>query len=233
MSCNYCGRYGQCDTIFTQELYQLKTSTEKQLNELKTSTEQQLNELKTIIAELQKKNSRLTELQEVIMADKSFKDFTINVGKKVFKVHKALFAASVPTVFQMLKDNPDAEQLNLCDISESTFQVVYDFVYNETLPTAEANNFEIFAAATRLKIDTLAATAAAHLIATMNVENSFERLVLGNKFDHIEISKKAFEIIRTKIFPDRKLDDDLAKQTEKLKKIIEAKKKLDKEFEGM
>ncbi|KAG5683587.1 hypothetical protein PVAND_012860 [Polypedilum vanderplanki] len=168
-----------------------------------------------------------------IIRDSTFKDFTINVGKSSFKVHKMLFAAHSSTLAEIFKTNPDAQELNLCDIPESTFKAVHNFIYNEQLPD-NVNHFEVFAAAAKLKIDNLVKIVSTHILANINEENAFEILTIGNKFDQDNLRKKAFETIQDKIFPDRKLNEKLAKQPEKLKKLIDsaqALNELKKQFE--
>jgi hypothetical protein len=167
-----------------------------------------------------------------ILADDTFKDFTINVGGTSFKVHKLLFAARSQILREMFKNNPEAVELNLRDIPESTFKSVHDFIYNNQL-SPDANCLEVFSAASMLKIDDLTMTAAGKLLSKIDESNAFEVLVLSNKFEHEQLRQKAFEIIRTKIFPDRKFDDELMRQPEKLKKLIESKRRLDMDFEEM
>jgi hypothetical protein len=60
-----------------------------------------------------------------------------------------------------------------------------------------------------------------------------EVLVISNKFEHHQLQQKAFEIIRTKIFPDRKLSDELMKQPEKLRSIIMTKRRLEEELNNL
>ncbi|KAG5669128.1 hypothetical protein PVAND_017024 [Polypedilum vanderplanki] len=164
-----------------------------------------------------------------IFADPDFKDFTIKVGESSFKIHKILFAARSSTLAEIFKNNPEAQELNLRDISESIFKAVHDFIYKNQLPE-DANYIEIFAAAARLKIDDLMKISAENLQENVDEKNAFEILLLSNKFDHDQMRQKSFEFIQNKIFPHRKLDAELAKQPEKLKKLIDAKNKLDQEF---
>jgi hypothetical protein len=56
---------------------------------------------------------------------------------------------------------------------------------------------------------------------------------VSNKFEHDQLQQKAFEIIRTKIFPDRKLNDELMNQPEKLRTIIMAKRRLETDLENL
>ncbi|KAG5667542.1 hypothetical protein PVAND_015521 [Polypedilum vanderplanki] len=214
--CYYCGI-----EVELPEQYQQYYNENNQLTE----------ELKTVKKELQQlkdENPIFNDIKK-ILSDPDFKDFTINVGQSSFKVHKTLFAARSATLAEIFKNNPDAQELNLKDIPESIFKAVHDFVYNNQLPEDENSFIEIFAAAARLKIEDLIKRTSAEILTKIDVKNAFEILVLSNKFDHEQMRQKSFKIIQRKIFPNRKLDAELAKQPEKLKKLIEMKTKLDKE----
>ncbi|KAG5669347.1 hypothetical protein PVAND_017235 [Polypedilum vanderplanki] len=164
-----------------------------------------------------------------IFADAAFKDFTINVGESSFKIHKVLFAAKSQTLSEIFKNNPEVQELNLNDISEVAFKAMYDFIYGEEL-AKDANHIEVFAAAARFKIDDLKENAGKFLLDNINENNAYNVLVLSNKFNHEELRKKAFKVIQDKIFLDRKLNENLAKEHQKLKELIDVKKLFEQKF---
>jgi hypothetical protein len=195
------------------------------------ATEPLARENEALKAEIEVLNGKLNAL-EGIFADDVFKDFTINVGEASFKVHKTLFIARSSTLAEILRKNPEAEELNLQDIPEDTFQAIHDFIYTSKLPEG-VNNMEVFAAAGRLKIENLKEVAAEHLLSHIDETNAYDVLVFGNKFAHDELIKKAFEVIKVKIFKDHNLRAELAEQPEKLKELIDAKRKIDREYEEL
>lgn len=210
-----------------RELEQENKKLQAQNLKLSTSIVEKENKIQQVV----KENERLKNLEKVV-TDPAFKDFTINVDESSFRVHKLLFAGRSETLAEILKNNPEAQELNLRDIPEETFKAVHDFVYTNQLK--ENSNFvEVFSAANRLKIKDLVNAVAARLIISIDLKNSLEILILSNKFDHQQLREKAFLFIKNQIFPDRKLDDELEKQPEKLRKLIEMKRELDDEFKSL
>ncbi|KAG5668067.1 hypothetical protein PVAND_016023 [Polypedilum vanderplanki] len=201
----------------------------EQNEKIKTLEEQiQLQVLK--ISKLEKDNWRLTKQLDVIMAEPTLKDFTIQIEDRIFNVHKTLFASQSPVIAEMLKNNPDVQELKLKDLKVPIFEVIYEFIIHGKLPGIEADHLENYAAANRLKIDELSKISEKYLLDKINENNTLEILVLSNKFKNDALEQKSFKIIQSKFFPERKLNNELAKQPEKLKKLIEAKMILEKEF---
>ena len=60
---------------------------------------------------------------------KKFKDFSIKIEDREFKVHKFLLAARSPTLAEMIKNNPDADELQLVDISVEIFEKILKYLY--------------------------------------------------------------------------------------------------------
>ncbi|KAG5668068.1 hypothetical protein PVAND_016024 [Polypedilum vanderplanki] len=203
---------------------------QREFNEQNNTKRKILQRLSSENLRLQKESLRLAELMK-IFADEDFKDFTLKVGESSFKIHKTLFAARSSTLAEIFKDI-EGDFCELGDITEESFKIIYDFIYTEKFPS-DAKYFEIFEAANDLKIEDLIQITADYLLENINEENSLEILILSNKYEHEELRKTAFEILSKKYFPDRKLEEDLALQPEKLMKLIEAKQKLEKEFENL
>ncbi|KAG5667556.1 hypothetical protein PVAND_015535 [Polypedilum vanderplanki] len=221
------------NTILRKERQNLKSENERLQSSLRNQEiliKNQRENLKTL-QEKRKIDPSVNEIKR-ILNDPAFKDFTINVGESSFKVHKILFAARSATLNEIFKNNPEAEELNLRDIPESTFKVIYDFIYNNRL-SDNANYIEVITAAIRLKINDLIEIAPSTLLNKIDEKNACDVLVLSNKINNEKLRQKAFEIIQIKIFPERKLADELAKQPEKLKALIDVKKKFDEEFENL
>ncbi|KAG5668341.1 hypothetical protein PVAND_016284 [Polypedilum vanderplanki] len=194
--------------------------------------EEKIEKMSIDIEKLKEENLRLNLLMEIVVAESSFKEFTINVGKTSFKIDKILFASQSTRLAEIFRDYPEAKEFKLEDTSEKTFQNVFDFICTNEIPE-NANLIELFVAANRLKIHTLIKAVAEILIENIDESNSFEILVIANRFNHDKLREKAFENIKTKIFPFKSLDENLAKQPEKLRNMIEMKRKIDQEFENL
>jgi hypothetical protein len=150
-----------------------------------------------------------------------FKDFLITIGDQQFKVHKFLLTARSPTLAELLKNNPEVENLNLVDISVEIFEIILKFLYTDELPDDDGTNFlHLFAAAGKLKIKKLLNFAASKICNQITLENAFEILTLSNKFEHEQLRKNAFAGVKRK-YPDIGFKDDCAAKPEKVAKLIE------------
>lgn len=164
----------------------------------------------------------LKDLNKFFTVD-DFKDFTIKVGSKDFKIHKLIFMARSATFADMIKNNPDADELALTDVSVEVFESILEFVYTDKLPNNPGNAREIFAAARKLEMASLMELLVNELEEEENLNFLFEIFNLGAKFERQELKLKAFEGIK-KQFPDAELKDGLLEDPENLKALIEAKK---------
>lgn len=133
----------------------------------------------------------------------------------------------------MIKNNIDAECLNLTDISTDIFRIILKFIYTDELPQSDTINFvHFFAAAGRLKIKKLKKFAANKLIDNLTEKNAIEMLFLANKYDDETLRQNSFNEIK-KILSDVKISDDLAMEPEKLKKLLAVKKEKDEMMKMM
>jgi len=184
-------------------------------------------------------NILFKDIQTFIQTD-TFKDFRIQIDDQEFPVHKFLLAARSPTLAEILKNNPEVENLNLVDISVEIFEIILKFLYTDELPGDDGTNFlHLFAAAGKLRIQELKNYAATKLIDNIEEENVLEVLNLSNKYEHEELRQKSFEQIK-KNYPKIIFKDKWESETEIVTKIIEvfkkkeeAIKKLEEEFENV
>lgn len=170
------------------------------------------------------------DLEAFLIRDEDFKDFTIKIENSEFKIHKILFVARSETFAEMIKENPDADELILQDIPVEIFEEILKFLYTDETPKNPENAREIFSAAGKLKIKKLKEISSKILIEELENENKLSELWkifnLGVKFEHEEMKLKAFEEIK-KNFPDKNLSESLMDDLEKFNKIIKAKLMLD------
>ena len=216
-------------------------------NYLKKSIEK-MQDLKTELKFEKQKSSYITSKYEkciysdveAYIQDKSTKDFSIQIDDFEFPVHKFLLAARSPTLAEVLKNNPEVENLKLVDISVEIFEIILKYFYTDELPGDDGTNFlHLFAAAGKLKIENINDFAATNLFDQINSENATEILNLSNKYEHDELKIKAFDEIKKK-YPKIKFKNDWASDVEKVGKIIEAfqkkedlVRKAEEEFEGL
>lgn len=159
-----------------------------------------------------------------------FKDFTIIVDSKEFKVHKLIFMARSPYFAEFIRKNPGEDKLVLTDIQVEIFESILNFVYTDQPPTNAKHARDIFIAAGTLKIESLVKFSAKILIKRMKGEENLKALLenfnLGVNLNYEKLKLMAFEEIK-KHFEGRMLRNDLMDDPEKLKKLIEAKELLE------
>ncbi|KAL7013207.1 hypothetical protein ACKWTF_015262 [Chironomus riparius] len=153
--------------------------------------------------------------------EESTKDFKIIIGSHEFTVHKFLLAARSPTLAELLRNNPKAEDLKLSDVSADNFEIILKFLYTDEIPCDERTDFMLlFAAAGKLKIQELKNHAAEKVISQIDEDNALKILYEASKYEHDKLARAAFEKIKKK-YPRMHFKDKWMKQPEKLQKILE------------
>jgi hypothetical protein len=189
--------------------------------------EQKIAELEAVTAV-----TSLTTDTKAYLADDDLKDFTLMLDHQQIKIHKMVFAARSSVFANMIKNNPEAVELKLTDISMATLAEVLEFVYTDTVPNDEQRLMEVFLAAEKLDIKALKRAIAAKLNELLTDENAFDLLAFAVKHEIEELKAKSTEKIQ-KMFPDTKFKVDLVEQCEELKKIAEMKRKMSEMAENL
>ncbi|KAG5670628.1 hypothetical protein PVAND_000876 [Polypedilum vanderplanki] len=157
------------------------------------------------------------------MQNEKLKDFKVFVDADKFNAHKFVLAARSPVFAEMIENNPDAESLNLVDVSPDIFHEIYNFMYTNEFPKTESVNFiHLLIASEKLKIKKLADFAANELTSKITNENAFELMSLGKKYNYEKLMKNSFEKIK-KLFDGEQIDEGLVNKPEKLKKLLDLK----------
>lgn len=136
------------------------------------------------------------DIQNLLKSD-DFRDFTVIVSDTKFKVHKFILAARSPTIAEMIKNNPDADDLCLHNMEVDIFNIILDYIYNNEMPS-DFNNFSarVFVAAGKLKLEPLKEHVGKILCGTINDENCLDLLTIGKFYNHKELKEKALEKVR-------------------------------------
>jgi len=164
---------------------------------------------------------------KTFIQDETKKDFRIIIEGREFPLHKFLLAARSPTLAEILKNNPEVENLNLVDISVEIFEIILKFLYTDELPVSNTTNFlHLFAAAGKLKIQELKEYAASKLLNMMDAENVLEIFNISTKYEHYELKIKAFNQIRAK-YPKVDIKDEWITDGENIEKLIKFFKKME------
>ncbi|KAG5670678.1 hypothetical protein PVAND_000926 [Polypedilum vanderplanki] len=181
----------------------------------------------------EKSTSKVADDILKIMQYDNFKDFTIFVNGEKFKAHKLVLASRSPVFAETIQSDIHAEYLNLNDISCEIFREILNFIYTDEFPKSDDIDFvKIFIAASRLKLTKLKDFASDKLIEIINDKNALDFLDLANKFENQKLKQKSFEKIK-KLLEGIQIDDNLAGNVVKLKKILEIKKQKEEIIKAM
>jgi len=145
--------------------------------------------------------------------DETTKDFQIQIDDHEFPVHKFLLAARSPTLAEILKNNPEVENLNLVDISVEIFEITLKFLYADELPGDNGTNF-------------LHLFAAERITGMIDSENALAIFKIACKYDNKELKLKTFKLLKEK-YPGSKFKDEWIDDTEKVDKLIAYLKKME------
>ena len=156
-----------------------------------------------------------------LLQNDNFKDFRIIIDDEKFLVHKFLLAARSPTLAEIFKANPNAETLNLVDISTNTFEVILKFLYTDKLPLDDEIKFlHLYAAAGRLKIQKLQKLVGAKLADQIDSNNVMDIFNISHKNEDHELRQKAFDQIK-KSYTLVDFKDNWISQPKRVAKCVE------------
>jgi hypothetical protein len=223
--------------VLINENQKLKAENEelKNQNQLLQNSEMELktiNEKLEIDIEKSLKDQKICgDLKTLIQSDEVLRDFNIKIDDQQFPAHRIFLAARSPTLAEILLNNPEADSINLVDISVDIFKDILNFLYTDEFPDA-ADFVKLFAAAGRLKIDELKNFAGEKILELFDDFNALEILCLANKYGHDEMRRRAFEEIK-KMYPKIDFKDEWSMDIKKIEKAIDSFAKLERELRSL
>lgn len=168
-------------------------------------------------------NAKLLKGFKNLWLNGNFSDFTVIVGPKKFPVHKWVLCINSPVYAEMFEGQ--AQAVNEMKIQDLPADAVHDFLrylYTGEYPE-NVNIMDAFALAAKLKVTELREICekmiCENVLSNLNAYNVF---MLGHVYDSNKLKVAAFNKIKS-MFPDANLSDDLMKEPENLKKLIEYK----------
>ncbi|KAG5670636.1 hypothetical protein PVAND_000884 [Polypedilum vanderplanki] len=190
-----------------------KNFIKSEFQKFKNESKKEIEILKEKLSEIEAKNSNsesnFTQDFKTLMENEELKDITIKTELEEFKAHKFVLAARSPVFADIIKENVNAEYLNLLDISSDVFRVILDFIYTDELSeNIDINLIELLIASERLKIENLKNVAEEKLMDEINSENAYEFLKLSTKIECEKLRQKAFEKIK-KYYEGEKIDHEI------------------------
>lgn len=174
--------------------------------------------------------NKLTEGFKKLWASGNLSDFVIIVnGSKEFRVHKLVLAVQSVVFAAMFDDDEHATEMKIEDLSVEAVEEFLCFLYTGNLSKETKNAKELFALSSRLKVEEVKDFVEKIVLKDLDVTNAHKVFTLGHCYRSEALKTAAFEEIR-KMFPDKKLADNLIENPVKIKEIIEAKLKFDAVF---
>lgn len=168
-------------------------------------------------------NAKLLQGFKNLWLNGKFSDFKVIVGPKEFPVHKWVLSINSPVYADMFESQ--AQTANEMKIQDISAEAVHDFLryfYIGEYPE-NCNVMDVFALAAKLKVMELKLIC--EKMISENVlcnSNAYNVFMLGHVYDSSKLKVAAFYKIKS-MFPDANLSDDLMKEPENLRKLIEYK----------
>lgn len=211
--------------------HKLKFKLEAEKSEKSIQAQNFRNQIEVLTLQLQ--TGLHVDLISFIESGESFKDLKIKINDREFHVHKLILAGRSPTLAELLRNNPGAENIELVGISVEIFEKILKFIYTDELPRMDDEYLRLFSAAGRLQIEELKNFAAEKAIEQINSTNVIEVFILSNKYGHDGLRKNAYEELRKK-YPKIEFKDEWMDQSRRIVEIIKAfedKELAEKKFE--
>lgn len=174
-------------------------------------------------ADIEKLTEKLETLEN---APRSSPMITIKLFNESFSVHKNILCSQSNLLKTLIEDNPDAEELDLTNISPVVFKGILKFLYTGIPPDKNLDLIPIYAASCRLQINTLKSIMSGMLKSSVNQDDAYHILIVCNKYIDEELKERAFEEF-AKNFPSQKLNFAIASEPQKLKELWDLKLKME------
>ncbi|XP_068689259.1 kelch-like protein diablo [Montipora foliosa] len=160
---------------------------------------------------------------DILRRNEGFGDITISVKGKQFTAHKAVLAASSPFFFTLLNSDmkESSEKLITVELEEATEAVMEDvlkYVYTGNLLVTEERAHNLIATTNYLLLPGLKTMAEGFLKSIVTTENCIFNYYFAEKYQCLELKKKARQVIISK-FTDVVESEDFLKL--EVKQVLE------------
>jgi BTB/POZ domain len=130
---------------------------------------------------------------------------------------------------EMFKNDKNVSEMKIEDLSTEAVEEFLRFLYTGKLSNQTNNLTEVFALASRLKVSELKSLTEELIAANLDDKNVVKMFNLGHRYESETIKIAAFEEIQ-KMFPDKKLPNNIIENPEKLSSLVELKLKFENAF---
>lgn len=171
------------------------------------------------------RNEKFKDLEK-LMQSKRLSDVKVIVGDKTFELHKFVLGARSPTFAEIFESNQESNEVELHNISQSTFRAIIDFIYEDLPPDDSVDLVQLFATAGKFKIFKLMEILEEKLASRISKENVHKVLAVAELFKS-RILKTQSQTVLQKMYPDVKEIEQLVDRPDVVREIIIAKKEYD------
>uniref|UniRef100_A0A0N5AE00 BTB domain-containing protein n=1 Tax=Syphacia muris TaxID=451379 RepID=A0A0N5AE00_9BILA len=129
-----------------------------------------------------------------------FADFTLYVGRRSFKCHKAILSARSPFFQGMFRNHTNKEsvkgEVTLEDVAPEAVYAILEYIYKDSCTDLAKNAMDIMAAADRFCLDRLKLQCQDVLVRDMTAANVCERLRAADLYGAPKLKKKALIVFQ-------------------------------------
>lgn len=135
-----------------------------------------------------------------LLDSSDFSDFTLHVGRRSFRCHKAILSARSPFFQGMFRNQSNQENVSgeatLEDVTPEAVSAILEYIYKDSCSELTKQPMEIMAAADRFCLDRLKLQCQEVLVRDMTVANVCERIRAADLYGAPKLKKKALNIFQ-------------------------------------
>jgi len=129
-----------------------------------------------------------------------------------------------------VKENEE-NQMKIVDFSAEAVREFLCFIYTKAAPENATNAMELYELAAKYEVPCLFSIAEDLILDSINNENAYEVLVLGNLHNNDDLKDAAFDEVKS-LFTDVELPESLKNRPDDLKLLIDAQLKMKGDLEA-
>jgi len=150
-----------------------------------------------------------------------------------FKVHRNILGIASPVFAAMfshkdVKENEE-NQMKIVDFSAEAVREFLCFIYTKAVPENATNAMELYELAAKYEVPCLMSIAEDMILDSINNENAYEVLILGNLYNNKYMRDDAFDEIKS-LFTYKELPESLKDRPDDVKLLIDAQHKMTQTF---
>lgn len=164
--------------------------------------------------------TKMKQGYESLWTTGNLSDFTIMVDSKAFKVHKWVLDLNSSFFAEMFKNDDPVDKMKIEDLSANAVSDFLRYLYTGEAPDP-ANTIDVFALAAKLDVPELKLICMQTICDDfLDLSNAHKVFKLGHVFKSEKLKLAAFDKIK-RSFPDANLSEELLREPDDLKRLID------------